>query len=330
MNSVTQSANVLSSAASKQQVRFFSRRRIAYPFYPAPKMGRTHPKDHKTSLRHQMNVFLGKKNYKGEYLENKYFHPAKDHSPNYIKPDAERGNPLVDIKTGKPLAESSNFRNTPNSHLQPFPQNRYCQTNYILSKQDRDEIYQKIVVENTPIQQVAIHYGIKIPRLEAVVKLKEIELKWNKKNLITPDLKKMSETMYKMFPLFEKDAHTENLSEIPVPVKTLESKFVTIAESEPFGPIDAAKVFGLEPAAQTLEKLGSGDHHLTDKSSKEKKREVFLAKSNKNDRFVFQFTKSKVGEVGYRYGTTLRDNKKDRRFTFDNSGKMVNALPKSG
>jgi hypothetical protein len=200
----------------------------------------------------------------------------------------------------------------------------------MLSKQDREDIYQKVEVEKTPIQQVAIEYGIKIPRLEAVVKLKEIEHKMTQAGKITPELTKMSETMYRMFPLFEKEVHSENLSEIPVPVKTLQSKFVTIAESEPFGPIDAAKVFGLEPAAETLEKLGSGDHHLTDKESKKQEKEVFTAKSKNSDRFVFHFTKAKVGEVGFRYGTTLRDNKKDRKFTFDNSGKMVNALPTSG
>lgn len=322
-------------SATQQQARHFSRRRIAYPFYPAPRMGKTHPKDHKTNLRFQMGVFLGKKNYKGEYPNNKYFSAPQNHQPNYIQPAKEKGNPLIDYKTGKPIDRYGNPIDAPFSRpnenkLRPFPNNQYCETNLNLSHQDREEIYQRIVIQKIPVQEVAVSLGIKIPRLEAIVKLKEIEKKWEAQKKVTPELKKMSETMYKMFPLFERQSHSENLSEIPVPVKTLQSKFVTIAESEPFGPVDAAKVFGLEPAAETLDRLATTGDHSNDKKSNQKEREVFIAKGNKNDRFEFQFTKAKVGQVGFRYGTTLRDNKKDRKFTFDNSGKMVNALPTSG
>lgn len=281
-----------------------------------------------------MEQFLGKKNFKGEYSSNKYFHAPKNHQPNYITPDLENGGALVDLKTGKPLDVKGNvLENTPfvrpERKLMPFPSNTFCQTNLALTTQDKEEIYQKVVVEKVPIQEVAVSFGIKIPRLEAVVRLKQVEKKWASNNRITPELQKMSSTMYKMFPLFERPRHSDNLSEIPVPVKTLQSRFITIAESEPFGPVDAAEVFGLEPASETLQRLAETGHHAK-VNDKDKDREMFIADPKKDDRYVFKFHKAKVGQVGFRYGTTLRDSKKDRKFSFDNSGKMINALPTSG
>lgn len=299
-------------------------------------MGRTQEKDHKTNLKHQMNLFLGKKNYKGEYIANRYAKAPQDHKPNYITPDVENGSPLIDPKSGEQLdyygnkLEKREFAARRRNPLAPFPNNQYCTTNFALSEADKEEIYQKVIVEKLPIQEVAVSFGIRIPRIEAIARLKEIEKKWIKENQITEELKTMSQTMYKMFPLFERPLHSENLSEIPVPVKTLQSRFLTIAESEPFGPVDAAKILGLEPAEQTLENLGKTGGHSTTLKSKAKAKEVFTAKVEENDRYVFKFTKTKVGSVGFRYGTTLRDNKKDRKFSYDNNGKMINALPLSG
>jgi hypothetical protein len=315
-------------------VRHFSKRRIAYPFYPTAPRGRTEKKDHKTNLRYQMELFLGKKNYKGEYVNNKYYTAPQNHQPNYITPDLENGVALVDFRTGKPLDAKGNVLEStpfvrPERKMAPFPSNPFCKTNLNLSKEDKEEVYQKIVVQKVPIQEVAVNYGIKIPRLEAVVRLKEIEKKWETQKRITPEVQKMANTMYKMFPLFERPRHSDNLSEIPVPVKTLQSRFLTIAESEPFGPVDAAKVFDLEPASETLQRLAETGHHATTNDT-DKQREVFVAKSKEEDRYVFKFHKAKVGQVGFRYGTTLRDNKKDRKFAFDDSGKMINALPTSG
>ena len=92
-----------SSIFSWTQVRHFSRRRIAYPFYPFKKLGRQHPKKHDTNLKTAMRQFLGPKNYKGEYVMNKYFTVPTNHVPNYIKPDLERGQSLEHPVTKKPL-----------------------------------------------------------------------------------------------------------------------------------------------------------------------------------------------------------------------------------
>lgn len=176
------------SPATQQQIRHFSRRRIAYPSYKAPKLGRTHKKDHRTTLRYQMQCFLGKKNYKNEYLDNRYFDAPKDHRPNYITPFSEQGSPLVDYKTGqvknlKGEVVEGGFVPTRNFEdaLRPFPHNSHCKTGFNLSKRDRDQIYKKIAVDGIPAQKVAVDMGIKIPRLEATVKLREIEKKWGKR-----------------------------------------------------------------------------------------------------------------------------------------------------
>lgn len=176
-----------STPVSGQQVRHFSRRRIAYPSYKAPKLGRTHKKDHRTNLRYQMSLFLGKKNYKGEYLDNKYFHVPTNHQPNYISPREEKGSPLVDFKTGQTKdfygrIEEGQYPHSKRASdvLRPFPHNANCKTNLNLSHKDRNAIYEKLTKQNIPAQQVAVEMGIKIPRLEAVVKLKEIEERWAK------------------------------------------------------------------------------------------------------------------------------------------------------
>lgn len=129
-----------------------------------------------------------------------------------------------------------------------------------------------------------------------------------------------------MFPVFDSDATSkrENLSEIPVPQKTLVSRFLTIAESEPFGPVDAAHVLELEPAIETLKNLStvgehsSGHHKLTSKNTK-----VVYGEILQGERSQFKFTNAKVGKVGYRYGSGNRDNKKDRRVGFNKLGQMV-------
>lgn len=141
--------------------------------------------------------------------------------------------------------------------------------------------------------------------------------------------------MYNMFPLFSSRTK-ENLSEIPVPKKTLLSRFLTVAENEPFGPIEASKIYNLPPAVDLLKKAAEvGDHSEHDFKLEEEKKQkaaekIIVAKGKKKDRFVFEFTKAKVGQVGFRYGTTNRDNKKDRKIDYDSTGKMIYALPQSG
>lgn len=133
--------------------------------------------------------------------------------------------------------------------------------------------------------------------------------------------------MYRMFPLFNTRDNKENLTEIPVPERTLTSRFLTVAESEPFGPIEASKIYNLSPAVDLLK--NAAEHGATTKV-KTSNKNIVIGKRKPTDRYLFEFTEAKVGKVGFRYGTTQRDNKKDRKIDYDASGKMIYALPESG
>lgn len=136
----------------------------------------------------------------------------------------------------------------------------------------------------------------------------------------------MATTLFRMFPVFQPESNftRENLSEIPVPQRALSSRFLTIAESEPFGPVDAAKVLELEPAAQTLEKMGSISEHAENHNQPNgPANKVIYGEVREGDRSVFKFTESRVGKVGHRYGAGIRDNKKDRKIGFNEVGQMV-------
>ncbi|KAH3899064.1 related to 37S ribosomal protein S35, mitochondrial [Saccharomycodes ludwigii] len=345
-----------------QLVRNISRRRIAYPFYKFKKLGKTHEKQHDTNLKYAMRQFLGPRDYKGEYPFNKYFAVPTNHQPKYVTPDLERGLSLRDPITGQilevggsgsgrntnlvPSSQSSRLSNeediqarinrqqTSNSaisnrRLQPFPANEFCQTNCIVGNELKEQIYQEIEVNHVSSQTVSQKYGLKIPRVEAIVKLMKIEHHWESTKSVIPDLQAMSETMYKMFPLFTPKQTSENLSEIPVPPKALTSRFMVLAESQPFGPVDASNVLGLEPAETTLEKLATlGEHSAHNISSASgskntKKHKVVYGVVNKGDKAILKFVNAKIGEVGYRYGAGNRDNKKDRKIGFNKLGQMI-------
>lgn len=133
-----------------------------------------------------------------------------------------------------------------------------------------------------------------------------------------------------MFPLFNSQRTPDNLTEIPIPKQTLSGGFVSIAESEPFGPVDAAEILEIEPAQKFLEKF-SGPSDAAAQALKAKKQEledskIFVAKKAPHERNGFVFKKVKAGEVGFRYGTVLRDNKRNRKITYDETGRMVYGL----
>lgn len=124
-----------------------------------------------------------------------------------------------------------------------------------------------------------------------------------------------------MFPLFQEKVTADNLTEIPTPHKTLHQRFLTIAESEPFGPVDAANLLKLPVAKDTLSKLSEIVEDSTSTSAV-KTNEVVVGKEKQGDRTVFKFTSATSGDVGFRYGASRRDTKKNRSIGFDAQGKL--------
>lgn len=137
---------------------------------------------------------------------------------------------------------------------------------------------------------------------------------------INDDLDSFASVMYKMFPLYNPPVGAENLTEIPTPHKTLHQRFLTISESEPFGPADAADLFGLEPAQKTLNDLAE---FKEDDGLNRALNEVVVGSEKEGDNTLFKFTKAKSGDVGFRYGASRRDKKRDRAVGFDSAGRMV-------
>lgn len=124
-----------------------------------------------------------------------------------------------------------------------------------------------------------------------------------------------------MFPLFYPPKHRDNLTEIPTPSKTLHQRFLTISESEPFGPVDAAKIFGLEPAQETLDKLS--EFQEVGETAQTRMNKVVVGVQKEGEEIQFKFTKATAGNVGYRYGASRRDKKRNRAVGFDKVGRMV-------
>lgn len=152
-------------------------RTLAYPKYTPqnvikPKL----KKDHTSYFNRAIKGFLGPKNVTGEYFKNAYYYPSQTHKPNYIIPNGQSVVDLTYRGDGMPaprrLASAQR-----NPHLHPFPQNTACQTAYVVSNDMKSKIVSDI--ETLTSQQVAQKYGIKMARVEAIVKLNKIETSWN-------------------------------------------------------------------------------------------------------------------------------------------------------
>lgn len=142
---------------------------------------------------------------------------------------------------------------------------------------------------------------------------------------MTPEIRKFDRTMKAMFPFAKENPETgaperavDDLAEIPVPKETIQQRFMTIAESEPFGPVDAASVLGIEPAAQTLEKLQTHDAEAeaANERKEQQRHTSFYAPVLEGERRKFQFTDAKVGEVGFRYGASRDDRRHGRKVRY--------------
>lgn len=124
----------------------------------------------------------------------------------------------------------------------------------------------------------------------------------------------------------------EDLTEIPVPREVQQQRFLSIAESEPFGPVDAANTLDIEPAASTLRRLTEiADHSVEhQQKSRTNKPASFYAPQVEGEKARYRFTDAKVGKVGFRYGASRDDRKHARRVTFLPNGNRTYPLPESG
>ncbi|EGW33299.1 uncharacterized protein SPAPADRAFT_60637 [Spathaspora passalidarum NRRL Y-27907] len=260
---------------SSSLVREFSTSSIAH----ARKSFRKDVSHHKNMVK-----FFGPKNIVGEYHKNIYYYPNQSNRPNYIDPQT---NPVVGQRgTFENTSRSVRSRN-PSIH--PFPHNVNTKTNLMLSDFLKDEIVRDVRENGLHIQEVSHKYGINQLRVEAVLKLRAVEESFNETSGLDAqekkDLQHFADVMKRMFPLYQGGNNGDNLTEIPTPKKMLQQRFLTIAESQPFGPLDAAKVLDLEPAVDTLKELSKV------KSKEEREKEVSSKKETMIQSYLNLFLK---------------------------------------
>lgn len=155
-------------AVAINSIRTF-KRKPEYPKYRAEVVPLTHrKKDHSTFFKRHLKAWLGPQNIKGEYYRNKYYYPPQNNKPNYIVAD---GSPVV--KTGQELHTASSYLRDPLRH--PFPSNTHCTTNEIIPDNLKKKIYERVTIDKVLAQELAHQLGLKLTRVEAVVRLQELE-----------------------------------------------------------------------------------------------------------------------------------------------------------
>lgn len=148
-----------------------AKRKPAYPRYRAELAPLSHPKkDHSGFFQRHLKAWLGPRNIRGEYYRNKYYYPPQNNTPNYIVPN---GDTLV--IPGKESFSRGGLDAKRNPALHPFPQNLHCRTASIISDDLKQQIYSEVVEGSALPQEIAHKYGIKLARVEAIVKLQKIE-----------------------------------------------------------------------------------------------------------------------------------------------------------
>lgn len=289
-----------------------------------------------TSMRSNLRRFLGPRNFKGFHLKNPFFFPPTNNNTNYISQYPVRAShrDSKGIDWQKVFTDSTqgqgNFRGV-NPQI-PFATNPHTKTAKVVPPRMKADIADDVLDNNMSTQEASFKYGLSVPRIEAIVELEQIKHKWATENKITPALKRLSSTISGMVPQvryrYEEDGKvraTDELSEIPMPDETRTQRFISIAESEPFGPVDAANVLGIEPATKLLENLTSVDHVHHTKTTKSVWKDAFFGPQLEGEKALFRFSHAKVGTVGHRYGAARDDQKHNRKVKYNSIGEKVYA-----
>lgn len=163
---------MINKASGINQVRHLAKRKLAYPeaYRPVvpPQNGK---KDHSSYFQRAFKAWLGPKNIRGEYYRNRYYYPPQDHKPNYIVQD---GKTVVDDSGDQVVSRRFEYsKRDPSVH--PFPDNIHCKTNVAISHEMKSQIFDDATVKNMTSQKIAHKYGIKLARVDAIVRLYKIE-----------------------------------------------------------------------------------------------------------------------------------------------------------
>ncbi|KAK3298134.1 eukaryotic mitochondrial regulator protein-domain-containing protein [Chaetomium fimeti] len=131
------------------------------------------------------------------------------------------------------------------SRTRPFPENEHFKSEPVLSVRARNMIWEAIMVKGMPLKAVSAEFHVDMRRVAAVVRMMEIEKKWERED--KPLAHAYARAITAMLPradLLEGENKFEPINDIHVHSYTTQQLFVPASESRQFTRADAAKAFG--------------------------------------------------------------------------------------
>ncbi|GAB1312381.1 37S ribosomal protein S35, mitochondrial [Madurella fahalii] len=128
---------------------------------------------------------------------------------------------------------------------QPFPNNPSFRSEPVLSEEARELIWRSVMEKGMPLKAVSAQFQVDMRRVAAVVRMKEIEKKWERENkpMATPYAKAIL-SMLPRAKLEPGEKAFEPINDIHVHSYTMQQLFVPTSESREFTRADAARAFG--------------------------------------------------------------------------------------
>ncbi|KAK4125153.1 hypothetical protein N657DRAFT_689506 [Parathielavia appendiculata] len=127
----------------------------------------------------------------------------------------------------------------------PFPNNPQFRSQPVLSEKAREMIWEAVMVKGMPLKAVSAQFHVDMRRVAAVVRMKEIEKKWEREN--KPMAYPYARAILGMLPranFLQGEPPFEPINDIHVHSYTMQQLFVPTSESREFTRADAAKAFG--------------------------------------------------------------------------------------
>lgn len=135
-----------------------------------------------TSMRSNLRRFLGPRNFKGFHLKNPFFFSPKGNTTNYISqyPIRVTHRDGKGINWQKVFADSSSGNGNQRgvNPMIPFATNPHTKTAKVVPQRMKSDIARDVLDNDMSAQEASFKYGLSVPRIEAIVELEQIRLKW--------------------------------------------------------------------------------------------------------------------------------------------------------
>ncbi|KAG8630023.1 hypothetical protein KVT40_001642 [Elsinoe batatas] len=223
-----------------------------------------------TRLRRRMYAWLngpgralssplpGSTNYLGAYLSNGQLRRDQNQRPTGDGEDGEGGeegeargstgeDELDEAAEGEGEGEEGEdgLPTAKEEDLRPYPLNKHFLSQSVLSEELKRVIWQKVVEGKESVSAVSVELGVDMRRVGAVVRLMEVERKWEAEGkqfataYASAVMNMLPQTKYNP----QKQQPHESINDLPVHAATQQQIFYPTSESRQFTRADAAAVF---------------------------------------------------------------------------------------